>query len=139
MRSGPLDGGLIEGPFVIHENGATYVLVSSDCYGDARYKTWVARVDDLKGKAAPRRLLLSSDSPCLRGAWVGPGHVSAVRESDGVYSLYFHAWRTGDDGHARFEKRFKRGEEQRKPLRMTLMFRDADGAAVDPYIVEDAT
>ena len=137
MTSGPDDGGLVEGPFVIHENGRTYMLVSSDYFGDARYKTWITTVDDLqRGYVASRELLLSSASPCLRGAWVGPGHVSAIRERDGIYSLYFHAL-PADAGPLSFERRFVKGTEQRKALRVTLAFRDASGAPCAPFIVED--
>ncbi|MBC7794180.1 MAG: family 43 glycosylhydrolase [Clostridia bacterium] len=137
MTSGPEDGGLVEGPFVIQDNERTYMMVSSDYFGDDRYKTWITTVDDLqRGYVASRKLLLSSASPCLRGEWVGPGHVSAVREREGLYSLYFHALPAGAKPLS-FERRFEKGTEQRKPLRVTLSFRDALGVICAPYIVED--
>jgi hypothetical protein len=138
MQSGPKDGGLIEGPAVVHENGTSYVLVSSDCFADARYKTWIAQAPDLEGGAAlPRELLLSSTSPCLGGHWVGPGHVSLVKEAPGIYSLYLHAWTKVTEGKAKWETRFRAGEEQRMALRVTLAFRDPAGKPTAPYIVED--
>lgn len=138
MISGKDDGGLVEGPFVVNENGKTYLFVSSDYFGDARYKTWISEVDDLQhGTASPHKLFLSSDSPSLHGNWAGPGHISMLPVGEGIYKIYFHAWKKGTEGKAGFENRFRTGEEQRKALSLTVAFRDKDGKPCEPYIVED--
>ena len=136
-RSGEGHGGLLEGPWLVHENDATWIVLSSDYYGGANYKMWIGTVDDLeRGKVADLAHLMTSDSPCLRGEWKGPGHCSLVKEAPGIYSVYFHAWPAGTENTSDWNQRFQ-GGEQRKALRATLAFIDERGQACPPYIVED--
>lgn len=135
MVDGPLDGGLVEGQFFIDELDAKgapckYIFYSSDCYWDARYKTWVGKIQDvLTDKVEkPTVPFLHSGSKCLEGLCVGPGHPSLVKEGDGLYSMYFHAWPTGSE---------KLGKEGRVPFRLTVSFRGEMGEPCEPYIVEE--
>lgn len=69
-------------------------------------------------------LLLGNRSPALAGAWNHPANSMLVPETDGIYSMYFHAT-SRDDGHS-------------AALRVTLTFVDAKGAEIAPRIVEEA-
>ena len=136
-RSGEGHGGLLEGPWLVHEHDATWIVLSSDYYGGADYKMWIGTVDDLAhGKVDSLEHLMTSDSPCLRGEWKGPGHCSLVKEAPGIYSVYFHAWPAGTENTSDWNQRFV-GGEQRKVLRATLAFIDERGKPCPPYIVED--
>ncbi|MBC7794496.1 MAG: hypothetical protein H7Z43_12400, partial [Clostridia bacterium] len=130
--------GLIEGPSFCDANGATWCVVSSGYFGGADYKRWIGRIDDIvNGKLTDQRQLLTTESPCLGGRWVGPGHCSLVQEAPGIFSMFFHAWAANQDTAPAFEERFKAGGEGRKPLRATLAFIDEGGKPCEPYIVED--
>lgn len=88
MVNRPEDGGLIEGPFIVHENGKTYLFVSSDNFANRNYNSWFSEISNVAdGKAKRHELLLSSDSPALRGMWDGPGHL-AMTKVPNVDSLY---------------------------------------------------
>jgi len=135
MVDGPLDGGLVEGQFFIDEVDANgkpckYIFYSSDCYCDARYKTWVGKIGDVLTDQVekPTTPFLHSGSKCLEGLSVGPGHPSLVKEGDGLYSMYYHAWPTGTE---------KLGKEGRVPFRLTVSFRDEMGNPCEPYVVEE--
>jgi hypothetical protein len=76
----------------------------------------------------PNAPFLHTGSRCMMGAMVGPGHPSLVREGDGLYSMYFHAWPAGTDGM---------GIENRLPYRVSVSFRDEQGHPCAPFIVEE--
>lgn len=136
-RSGEGHGGLLEGPFVAHENGTSWMLLSSDYYGGPDYKMWIGEVHDLEGgKVENLEHLMTTESPSLRDLWKGPGHCSIVKEAPGIYGVYFHAWPAGTENSSQWPKRFE-GGEQRRALRCTLAFVDERGKPCKPYIVED--
>jgi len=122
----PQHDGLIEGQNFLNANGREYVIYSSGYYGNAAYTTWIAEMVD--GKATGERMLFHPDRPPLKGRWNGPGHVSVVAETPGVFSVYFHAWKEGTD----YE-----GGEGRKALRLTVAFITPDGQPTEPYVVEE--
>lgn len=136
--SGDGHGGLLEAPFLCWANGTTWIVLSSDYFGDERYKMWIGRIDDVTtGKVEDLRPLMTSDSPCLEGQWKGPGHCSLIEQAPGVFAMFYHAWPAENPTAAPFEERFTRNKESRKPLRSTLAFVDSDGKPCEPYIVED--
>ncbi|WP_395819417.1 xylosidase [Archangium minus] len=130
LTDGPQHGGLVEGQFFVQENGQRYVIYSAGFFGNHEYRTYVGKLDDvLHGQVRDERLLMDSESPALGGAWNGPGHPSLVKEGEGLYALYLHAWRNGTDYCAH--------GEARKVLRFHLSFRDEQGLPCEPFVVED--
>ncbi len=90
------EGTLIEGPWMIFENGFYYLFYSANAYASAQYAIGVARATSPTGPftKAPGPMLVS------RGAWAGPGHGSIVRGPSGDWVHVFHAWEAGNVGQA---------------------------------------
>ncbi len=129
LISGAGHGGVLEGQFFVPENGGLEGVISSDVYVDHRYKTWTTTIaDPQNGRASEPVLLLSSDSKCLKGLWVGPGHPSLVKIGDGRYRIYLHAYKKGTDGGPK---------ETRMVIQLTLSYRDENGQPCAGYIEEE--
>lgn len=129
FTNGPHHDGLVEGQFVVNDNGQSYVVYSAGFFGNSEYRTYIARLDLLANSVVGERLLIGSESPALGGHWNGPGHPSLVRMGDGLYAIYMHVWRNGTDY-------FKDGD-QRKVIQRHVAFRDLEGRPCEPFLVEE--
>lgn len=128
LTNGPHHDGLVEGQFVVHENGQSYVFYSAGFFGNSEYRTYVAKADLLAHAVTDERLLIDSTSPALGGQWNGPGHPSFVRVGEGLYAMYLHVWRNGTD--------YSQGD-LRRPIQLHVAFRDLDGRPCEPFVVEE--
>jgi hypothetical protein len=126
--NGPHHDGLIEGQFVVHENGKSYLIYSAGFFGNSEYRTYITGVDLLSNRVEGERLLIDSQSPALGGQWNGPGHPSFVKLGDGLYAMYLHVWRNGTD--------YSHGD-QRKAIQLHVAFRDLAGQPCEPFVVEE--
>lgn len=129
LTNGPHHDGLIEGQFVVTDNGQSYLIYSAGFFGNSEYRTYIARLDLLANRVTEERLLIGSESPALGGKWNGPGHPSLVKMGEGLYALYLHAWRNGT-GYAT-------DGEQRKAIQRHVAFRDLSGRPCEPFVVEE--
>jgi GH43 family beta-xylosidase len=93
-NSATWEGGVVEAPWIIVEDGTYYLFYSGNVY-DGRYRTGVARASSITGPYEKHGdPILANDD-----AWVGPGHGSVVRVGDLPYFVY-HAWHNnGSGGH----------------------------------------
>jgi hypothetical protein len=126
--NGPHHDGLIEGQFVVNENGQSHLIYSAGFFGNSEYRTYIARIDLLANTVTDERLLIDSESPALGGQWNGPGHPSFVRLGNGLYAMYLHVWRNGID--------YSQGD-QRKAIQRHVSFRDLEGRPCEPFLVEE--
>ena len=129
FTNGPHHDGLIEGQFVVNENGQPYIIYSAGFFGNSQYRTYIAKADLLSNRVEGERLLIDSKSPALGGQWNGPGHPSLVRLGEGLYAMYLHVWRTGSD--------YGRDGDQRRAIQLHVSFRDVDGRPCEPFVVEE--
>lgn len=129
LTNGPHHDGLVEGQFVVNENGQSYLIYSAGFFGNSEYRTYIARLDLLSSRVGEERLLIDSQSPALGGQWNGPGHPALVRLGDGLHAMYLQVWRNGTDY-------FKDGD-QRKAIQRHVAFRDLDGHPCEPFVVEE--
>jgi hypothetical protein len=129
FTNGPHHDGLVEGQFVVHENGQSYIVYSAGFFGNSEYRTYIAKVDLLSNRVEGERLLIDSQSPALGGQWNGPGHPSFVRVGDGLYAMYLHVWRNGTN--------YGKDGDQRKAIQRHVSFRDLEGRPCEPFVVEE--
>lgn len=129
FTNGPHHDGLVEGQFVVHENGQSYIVYSAGFFGNSEYRTYIAKVDLLSNRVEGERLLIDSQSPALGGQWNGPGHPSFVRVGDGLYAMYLHVWRNGTY--------YGKDGDQRKAIQRHVSFRNLEGRPCDPFVVEE--
>ncbi|MFP2904656.1 xylosidase [Pyxidicoccus sp. 3LFB2] len=129
LTNGPHHDGLIEGQFVVNENGQSYLVYSAGFFGNSEYRTYIARVDLLANTVTDERLLIDSESPALGGQWNGPGHPSLVRLGDGLYAMYLHVWRNGTE--------YSKHGDQRKAIQRHVAFRDLQDRPCEPFLVEE--
>jgi len=83
------EGAVVEGPFMVQDNGTYYLFYSGNSYASAAYAIGVARASSPTGPftkaAAP--ILVSN------AAWAGPGHCSVVVATPSSDSaIIYHAW-----------------------------------------------
>jgi hypothetical protein len=128
MSNQPHHDGLVESPFVIQSDHEHYLVYSAGFYGNANYRTYIARLDLLNGQVSEERLLVATGSRALGAMWNGPGHPSLIKIGDGLFELYLHAWREGTD---------HRTGDSRRTLMLHLTLRDQDMRLSEPYVVED--
>jgi hypothetical protein len=128
FTNGPQHDGLVEGQFVVNDNGQSYIIYSAGFFGNSQYRTYIARVDLLSRRVEGERILIDSQSPALGGQWNGPGHPSFVKVGDGLYAMYLHVWRNGTDYS---------GGDQRKAIQRHVSFRDLEGRPCEPFVVEE--
>jgi hypothetical protein len=129
LTNGAHHDGLIEGQFVVNENGQSYLVYSAGFFGNAEYRTYIARVDLLANKVLDERLLIDSESPALGGQWNGPGHPSFVKMGEGLYAMYLHVWRNGTE--------YSKDGDQRRAIQRHVAFRDLEDRACEPFLVEE--
>lgn len=127
--NGPHHDGLIEGQFVVHENGQSYLVYSAGFFGNSEYRTYIARADLLANTVTGERLLIDSQSRALGGQWNGPGHPSLVRVGEGLYAMYLHVWRNGTE--------YGKDGDQRRAIQRHVSFRDLEGRPCEPFVVEE--
>jgi hypothetical protein len=127
--NGPHHDGLIEGQFVVNENGQSYLIYSAGFFGNSEYRTYIARLDLLAHDVVGERILIDSDSPALGGQWNGPGHPAFVKLGEGLYAMYLHVWRNGTD--------YGKNGDQRKAIQRHVSFRDLEGRPCEPFLVEE--
>jgi hypothetical protein len=89
---------LIEGPWIVQENGAAYAFYAGNDFSTPDYGIGVARAP---GPLGPYR---KRPDPLLRSSadWWGPGHPSVAQGSDGRPRLFLHAFRPGEAGYKAF-------------------------------------
>jgi hypothetical protein len=129
FTNGPHHDGLVEGQFVVNENGQSYLIYSAGFFGNSQYRTYIARVDLLSRRVEGERILIDSQSPALGGQWNGPGHPSFLRLGEGLYAMYLHVWRNGTD--------YAKDGDQRKAIQRHVAFRDLEGRPCEPFVVEE--
>jgi hypothetical protein len=129
FTNGPHHDGLVEGQFVVHENGQSHIVYSAGFFGNSEYRTYIAKVDLLSNRVEGERLLIDSQSPALGGQWNGPGHPSFVRVGNGLYAMYLHVWRNGTY--------YGKDGDQRKAIERHVSFRDLEGRPCEPFVVEE--
>lgn len=129
LSNGPHHDGLVEGQFVVTENGQSYLIYSAGFFGNSEYRTYIAKLDLLAGSVGDERLLIDSQSPALGGQWNGPGHPAFVNQGNGLYAMYLHVWRNGSD--------YGKDGDQRKAIQRHVAFRDLDGRPCEPFVVEE--
>jgi hypothetical protein len=129
FTNGPHHDGLVEGQFVVTENGQSYVIYSAGFFGNSQYRTYISKVDLLANRVEGERLLIDSQSPALGGQWNGPGHPSFLRVGEGLYAMYLHVWRNGTD--------YGKDGDQRKAIQLHVSFRDLEGRPCEPFVVEE--
>jgi hypothetical protein len=127
--NGPHHDGLIEGQFVVNENGQSHLIYSAGFFGNSEYRTYIASLDLLANKVGDERLLIDSQSPALGGQWNGPGHPSLVRLGEGLYAMYLHVWRNGTE--------YGKDGDQRKAIQRHVAFKDLEGRPCEPFLVEE--
>lgn len=90
------EGALVEGPWMIEENGTFFLFYSANGYASNAYAVGVARA------SSPTGPFTKHGAPILvtRGAWAGPGHGSVVRGPRGEWVHVYHAWHAGQVGQA---------------------------------------
>jgi hypothetical protein len=129
LTNGPHHDGLIEGQFVVNENGQSYIIYSAGFFGNEQYRTYIARLDLLSNSVTDERLLIDSQSPALGGQWNGPGHPSFLRMGNGLYAMYLHVWRNGTE--------YSKDGDQRKAIQRHVAFQDLEGRPCEPFVVEE--
>jgi hypothetical protein len=94
----PWEAHLIEGPWIVQDNGAAYAFYAGNDFSTPDYGIGVARGPDLLGPyvKAPQPLVRSSAD------WWGPGHPSVAPGPDGRPRLFLHAFRPGEAGYKAF-------------------------------------
>ncbi|WP_224246037.1 glycoside hydrolase family protein [Hyalangium gracile] len=97
LTNGPHHDGLIEGQFVVHENGQSYLIYSAGFFGNSQYRTYIAKLDLLSNSVRDERILIDSHSSALGGQWNGPGHPAFVRVGEGLHAMSLHVWRNGTE------------------------------------------
>ncbi len=127
--NGPHHDGLIEGQFVLNENGQSHLVYSAGFFGNSQYRTYIARVDLLANQVMDERILIDSESPALGGQWNGPGHPSFVKLGEGLYAMYLHVWRNGTE--------YSQHGDQRKAIQRHVAFRDPENRPCEPFLVEE--
>ncbi len=127
--NGPHHDGLIEGQFMVRENGQSYLIYSAGFFGNAEYRTYIARLDLLANTVTDERLLIGSESRALGGQWNGPGHPALVKMGDGLYAMYLHVWRNGTE--------YGKDGDQRRAIQLHVAFRDLEGRPCEPFLVEE--
>ncbi len=90
------EGGLVEGPWMIHHGGMYYLFYSGNGYASTRYGVGVAR------SSSPLGPFAKASAPILtsNGTFAGPGHGSVVRGPRGDWVHVYHAWRAGRVGES---------------------------------------
>jgi len=98
------EGGVVEGPWMLHREGYFYLFYSGNAYYDETYALGVARSKTLRGKyeKAPHPILKTSSD--LRNPFVGPGHNSVIEDSQGDLHAIYHAWVRDEDGEVDWER-----------------------------------
>lgn len=129
ITNGPHHDGLIEGQFVVSENGQSHLIYSAGFFGNSEYRTYMAKLDLLAHEVRDERLLIDSENPALGGQWNGPGHPSFVRVGEGLYAMYLHVWRNGTD--------YSRNGDERRAIQCHVAFRDLEGRPCEPFLVEE--
>jgi hypothetical protein len=129
LTNGPHHDGLVEGQFMVHENGQSYLVYSAGFFGNSEYRTYIAKADLLAHEVMDERLLIDSESPALGGKWNGPGHPSFVRVGEGLYAMYLHVWSNGTD--------YSKDGDQRRAIQRHVAFRDLEGRPCEPFVVEE--
>lgn len=129
FTNGPHHDGLVEGQFVVNEDGQSHVVYSAGFFGNSQYRTYIAKLDLLGNKVMDERLLIDSENPALGGQWNGPGHPSLVRLGEGLYAMYLHVWRNGTE--------YSKDGDQRKAIQRHVAFRDLEGRPCEPFVVEE--
>ncbi|HSC88302.1 MAG TPA: family 43 glycosylhydrolase [Polyangiaceae bacterium] len=86
------EGGVVEGQWIVKYGGTYFLFYSGNVY-DQRYRTGVARSNDVAGPYE------KFGNPILanNATWVGPGHGSVVPAGDDLYFVY-HAWPSNGEG-----------------------------------------
>jgi hypothetical protein len=129
LTNGPHHDGLIEGQFVVNENGQSYLIYSAGFFGNSEYRTYIARLELLSNTVTDERLLIDSQSPALGGQWNGPGHPAFLRMGNGLYAMYLHVWRNGTE--------YGKDGDQRRAIQRHVAFRDLEGRPCEPFVVEE--
>lgn len=90
----PWEGALVEGPWMIFENGFYYLFYSANAYASTRYAVGVAR------SRSPLGPFVKASEPILtsNAAYGGPGHGSVVRGPRGEWVHVYHSWLGGRVG-----------------------------------------
>lgn len=83
------EGNLVEGPWIIKNNGKYFMLYSANAYNTDGYAVGVAR------SATPLGAFTKKGDPILHSgtSWKGPGHGSTVSTVKGQDYFVYHAWR----------------------------------------------
>lgn len=88
------EGGVVEGPFVLHRSGWFYLFYSGNgcCGNDCTYALGVARSHSLLGpwEKNPANPILDGNA-----TWKCPGHGSIVTDQSGRCWFLYHAYSTG--------------------------------------------
>lgn len=93
---------MVEGPWIVNNNGWYYLFYSGHSYCDATYSVGVARSRNPLGPYEKK------GDPILKtenDGWVGPGHCSVLKQvSTGRWVIIYHAWKNGAvcGGNARY-------------------------------------
>jgi arabinan endo-1,5-alpha-L-arabinosidase len=99
-QSATWEGGVVEAQWLIERDGTYFLFYSGNVY-DHRYRTGVARAQNVLGPYTKHGdpILTNNDD------WVGPGHGSVIPVGDDFYFIY-HAWpENGAGQHASDEGR----------------------------------
>jgi len=98
------EGSLVEGPWLVHDTSSQppyfFLFYSANAFHSSRYAVGVARSTSPLGPYVKRGPPLlhspatssSSSSSSRSSRFLGPGHCSVVRMSDGRGLLMYHAW-----------------------------------------------
>ena len=92
------EGHLIEGPFVVRQDGRYWLFYAGNDFSTPSYGIGVAVADHPLGPYCKQ------GEPLLRstGQWQAPGHASVAPGIDGKPQLFFHAFHPGTGGYNAF-------------------------------------
>lgn len=87
------EGGIVEGPWFIKEGNYYYLFYSSCAYNNECYSVGVARSTNALGPYEKHPTpILHTRNPKTNQSWLGPGHCSVVRKTNGKWLMIYHAW-----------------------------------------------
>ena len=87
------EGGVIEAPTIVLNDGTYYLFFSANHYGGVEYAVGYATADNLLGPYTDAEENPILATPEQRGAPpYGPGHQAVVADDDGDLWMLYHAW-----------------------------------------------
>ncbi len=123
--SEPWEEGVVEGPTMVKRGSYYYLFYSGAYYCNDSYGIGVARADSPLGPFTKHKEPLpgANDGRILKSGdhWLGPGHNSVLRGSDGKWHTFFHAYRKGQ-GTPKCGQNLANDNNDRHLLSATIFF-----------------